>query len=235
MKHDNSSQSLLDELVRHKEPGQLLFPSEYFDIGSPEAIHMAFSRLVQQNTLTRLGKGIYLKPKIDPQLGQLYPSLEEIARKIAEKERVVIRPTGSYALNKLGLSTQVPTKVVFLTNGSPRTIRIGKGAITFKSTTPKKLSAKNDIVFLAIQALIELGEKGTTDKIIESLCTILKREGPAAIREDARSAPNHVAKTLYIIADKLENDDRVSSITGKPASPDHRTSQRPEGYEPKSS
>ena len=234
MKHNNSSQSLLDELVIRKEPGQLLFPSEYFDIGSPEAIHMAFSRLVRQNTLTRLGKGIYLKPKIDPQMGQLYPSLEEIARKIAEKERVVIRPTGSYALNKLGLSTQVPTKVVYLTNGSPRTIRIGKGTLTFKSTTPKKLSAKSDIVFLAIQALIELGEKGTTDKIIESLCTILKREGPAAIREDARSAPNHVAKTLYFIADKLENNDRVSSITGKPASSDHRTDQRPDGHEPKS-
>jgi hypothetical protein len=223
MKRNKSSQNLLDEQVKHKEPGQLLFPSEYFDIGSPEAIHMAFSRLVRQNTLTRLGKGIYLKPKIDPQLGQLYPSLEEIARKIAEKEKVVI-----------GLSTQVPTKVVFLTNGSPRTIRIGKGTLTFKSTTPKKLSAKSDTVFLAIQALIELGEKGTTDKIIESLCTTLKREGPAAIREDARSAPNHVAQTLYLIADKLESNDRVSSTTGKPASPDHRTGQRPDGYEPKS-
>ena len=167
-------------------------------------------------------------------MGQLYPSLEEIARKIAEKERVVIRPTGSYALNKLGLSTQVPTKVVYLTNGSPRAIRIGKGTLTFKSTTPKRLAAKNDTVFLAIQALIELGEKGTTDKIIESLCTILQREGPAAVREDARLAPNHVAKTLYLIADKLENNDRVSSITGKPAQTGHRTSQRPDGYEPKS-
>ena len=235
MKHDHSSQSRLDELIEHKEPGQLLFPSEFFDIGSPEAIHMAFSRLVRQNVLTRLGKGIYLKPKIDPQLGQLYPSLEEIARKIAEKEKVVIRPAGSYALNKLGLSIQVPTKVVFLTNGSPRTIRIGKGAITFKSTTPKKLSAKSDTVFLAIQALIELGEKGTTDKIIESLCTILQREGPAAIREDARSAPNHVTQTLYLIADKIESNDRVSSITGKPASSDHRTGQRSDRHEPKGS
>ncbi len=210
MKHDYSSQSRLDELVKHKEPGQLLFPSEYFDIGSPEAIHMAFSRLVRQNTLTRIGKGIYLKPKIDPQLGQLYPSLEEIARKIAEKEKVVIRPTGSYALNKLGLSTQVPTKVVFLTNGSPRTIRIGKGTLTFKSTTPKRLAAKSDTIFLVIQALIELGEKGTTDKIIESLSSILQREGPASIRDDAKSAPNHVAQTLYLIADKLENNGRVS-------------------------
>jgi len=178
--------------------------------------------------------GIYLKPKIDPQLGQLYPSLEEIARKIAEKEKVVIRPTGSYALNKLGISTQVPTKVVFLTNGSPRTIRIGKGTITFKSTTPKKLAAKSDTVFLAIQALIELGEKGTTHKIIESLCAILQKDGPAAIREDARSAPNHVTRTIYLIADKIESNGRIPTATGKSASSDHRTGQRPEGYEPKS-
>ncbi len=234
MKHEGSSQNILNQLVSQKEPGQLLFPSEYFDIGTPEAIHMAFSRLIRQNTLTRLGKGIYLKPKTDPQLGLVYPSLEEIARKIAEKEKVVIRPTGSYALNKLGLSTQVPTKVVFLTNGSSRTIRIGKGTITFKSTTPKKLAAKSDLVFLAIQALIELGEKGTTDKITETLYNVLKNEGAASIRADARSAPNHVARTLYLIADKIENNGRISSVTGKPASPDHRTSQRSDRHEPES-
>src|ERR1700750_943418 len=113
MRHENSVQTRVDEQIEQEEPGKLLFPSEYLDIGTPEAIHMAFSRMVRQKIVIRLGKGIYMKPKTDPLLGQLRPSLEEIAHKIAEKEHVIIRPTGAYALNKLGLSTQVPTRVVF--------------------------------------------------------------------------------------------------------------------------
>lgn len=210
MKHANSRQSQLDELISRREPGELLFPNDFFDIGSPESIHMGLSRLTKEKRLLRLGKGIYLKPKTDPLLGEVYPSFEEIARKIAEKEKVVIRPTGAYALNKLGLSTQVPTKVVFLTNGNSRIIQIGqRGTITFKSTTPKKLAAKNDIVFLAIQALIELGEEDTKPSIINKLTAALEKVGAVAIREDARSAPTRVARILYDIAVKIESNDRI--------------------------
>lgn len=207
MKHENSAQSRLEVIVNEREPGDLLFPSDYLDIGTPESIHMAFSRLTKEKKLQRMGKGIYFKPKTDPLLGPVHPGLEEIARKIAEKEKVIIRPTGSYALNRLGLSTQVPMKVVFLTNGNSRSIKVGRGTITFISTTPKKLSSKNDLVYLAIQALIELREEGNDPKIIDRLTAILRNAGPVAIREDAKSAPTSVARILYRIAEKIENDD----------------------------
>ena len=207
MRHKNSEHATLEELIKQKEPGALLFPGDYFTIGSPESILMAFSRMATNKELVRLGKGIYLKPEYNPRLGQVFPSLETIARKIAEKEKVQIRPTGSAALNKLGLSTQVPTKVMFLTDGSPRTIKVGKGTISFKSTTPKKLAAKSEKVFLVIQALMELGSKTLSEKTTDILYTALKNESPATIREDARLAPNHVARTLYGIADKIEKND----------------------------
>lgn len=197
----------LIELIQEKEPGEILFPGDFLELGSPEAIHMALSRLTEEKILVRLGKGIYVKPKTDPLLGQVLPSLEEVAHKIAAKEKVLIRPTGAYALNKLGLSTQVPTKVVYLTNGSRRTIRVGRGTITFKSTTPKKLAATNDAVFLAIQALLTIGENEITPKVIDTLVKALRRESPAAIREDAKFAPHYIARTLYLIADKLERND----------------------------
>jgi hypothetical protein len=206
MRHQNSDHAEVEELVKQQPQGSVLFPGDYFSIGSPESILMAFSRMAKSKELVRLGKGIYLKPENNPRLGQVFPSLETIARKIAEKEKVQIRPTGSAALNKLGLSTQVPTKVVFLTDGSPRTIKVGKGTISFKSTTPKKLAAKSDTVFLAIQALMELGTKGLNEKTTDILYKVLKNESPATIREDARLAPNHVARTLYGIADKIEKN-----------------------------
>jgi hypothetical protein len=206
MRHEKSDHNRLEELIKLQKQGNLLFPADYLGLGSPGSIHKIFSRMAKARELIRLGKGIYLKPENDPVLGILYPSLEKIAEQIAKNEKVQIRPTGAYALNKLGISTQVPTKVVFLTNGSPRKIKIGRGSITFKSTTPKKLAAKNETVFLATQALMAMDKNTLTEKTYDSLFKALKNEQPTDIREGARLAPAEVAKTLYHIADKIENN-----------------------------
>jgi hypothetical protein len=210
MEHENSVKSNIMSLLTVDKEGQLLFPRDFLQIGSPEAINMAFSRLVKEEKIHRIAKGIYLHPKKHDKLGIIYPSLEEIARNIATREKVKIRPTGSYALNKLGLSTQVQTKVVFLTDGSPRKIRVGKGLITFKSTTPKKMAARGELTFLTIQAMLTLGEKGVDDKVTDHLVSVLKHEGATQVREGAKSAPVWIARQLYLIADKIEQNDRVS-------------------------
>lgn len=207
MNSETSTHSRIEQEIDRYKPGKILFPADFLELGSPEAIHMTLSRLADQKVLTRLGKGIYLKPKEDPLLGPVLPSIEDIAHAIATKEQVIIRPTGSYALNKLGLSTQVPMKVVFLTNGSRRRIRVGKAIITFKPTTPKNLAAKNEIVFLSIQSLIELGEKNTTEKVKLAITNILGHVPPSIIREDARSAPQFACKVLLDIANKLVHHD----------------------------
>lgn len=193
----------LEDEISQRSPGQILFPSDFLELGSASAIHMALSRLVDKKVLTRLGKGIYVKPQSDPIIGTVLPSLDAIAQAIAEKERVIIRPTGSHALNKLGLSTQVPTKVVYLTNGSRRRIEIGRGVINFKPTTPKNLAAKNELVFLAIQSLIELGPRGASQKVIDILTEKLRVIPVSDIREDARYAPQFTYQTLLSIANNL--------------------------------
>lgn len=203
MVSEDSIQTLLKEVISQKPPGKILFPSDFLALGSASAIHMALSRLVKKKALTRLGKGIYVKPQTDPVIGTVLPSLDAIAHAIAEKERVIIRPTGSHALNKLGLSTQVPMKVIYLTNGSRRRIKIGRGVITFEPTTPKNLAAKNELVFLAIQSLIELGPTGTTQKVIDILTEKLGYIPITALREDAKYAPQFACQTLLSIANKL--------------------------------
>jgi len=190
--------------IETANPGTVFFPGDFLHLGSPEAIHTTFSRLTTADKLTRLAKGIYLKPKIDPELGVIKPSLEELAHKIADRDKATIRPTGSYALNVLGLSTQVPTKVVYLTNGNPKRIKIGKGQIVFKKAPPKQLAVQSEMVFLAIQALIELGERAKTEKVINQLTTLLSRESPKDILEGARLAPHRVARILYLILEKLK-------------------------------
>src|SRR5450432_4836644 len=139
-----TSRPLLDILVR-KGKGSLVFASDFQDLGNNEAIRQGLSRLTREQLLIRLGRGVYLFPDHDPELGILYPSTEEIAEEIAKQEKARIIPTGSQALYKLGLSTQIPMKLVYLTDGVRRSVKLGKNSITFRTTIPKKLAAKGRI------------------------------------------------------------------------------------------
>lgn len=209
---EHSIHNQLESEIKQLPPGKLLFPADFLEMGSSTALLMAFSRMAREKQLTRLAKGIYMKPQDDPYVGKLLPSLDQIAKAIAEKERVIIRPTGSHALNILGLSTQVPTKVVYLTNGSRRQVRVGRGIITFKPTTPKNLAAANHLVYLAIQALIELGPPKTNQRVINILTEKLRQIRPSVIKEDARFAPQFAHQTLLTIANKLSHDDSILAI-----------------------
>ena len=202
--------SISDEIyatIKELQPGSLVFPSDFLHLGSDTAINMALSRLSKEGYIERASKGVYFTPKSDPLLGALHPSLEEVAKAIADKEQIKIRPTGAYALNKLGLSTQVPMKVVYLTNGHPRKFKMGKGSITFRQTTPKVMAVENDLIFLVIQALQELGKHDVTEKVVNRLTNVLKNVEVKQIREDAKLAPVWITKILYSIINKIDHND----------------------------
>jgi len=111
--------------------------------------------------------GIYLYPQTDTKLGLgvLYPTVEAIAHEIAKRDKARIVPTGDYALHVLGLYTQIPMNVVFLTDGAARTIQVGKGKeIRFKRTVPKNLSYKSERLMLVVSALKEIGNGHVTQQ-----------------------------------------------------------------------
>ena len=191
--------------VRSLPPGTLLFPEDYYQLGANKAVNMAFSRLAKDGYLSRLARGIYYIPKTYPGVGLIRPALEEIAQAVAEKNRIRIRPTGAYAMNKLGLSTQVPMRVVFLTNGQHRILKVGKATIVFKPTTPKVMAVENDLVFLAIQAIQELGKDGVTEEVITKLTEVLRPIDPEKFRNDAKLAPGWIKQILYAIANKIDS------------------------------
>jgi predicted transcriptional regulator of viral defense system len=152
--------SIEDKILERIEAlplGELLLPSDFSELGSSEAVRLSLFRLEKIGVITRVAQGIYVRPKESPLIGKLLPTAEEVAAAIAKRDHIRTLPTGSYALNALGLSTQVPMNIVLLTDGSPREIRVGKRKIKFKKTTPKNLMAKGKISRLAIQALKEIG------------------------------------------------------------------------------
>ena len=182
--------------LKKLQTGTILFVDDFLDFGNPESVKKALFRMEEKGLLIRLAHGIYLYPKTDKALGVLYPSAEEIAIAIAKRDRARIIPTGIQALNKLGLSTQIPLKVVFLTDGAARSIKIGKRTITFKKTSPKNLLAKGEISGLAIQALKSIGQHKIEDKVLIRLLTILKKEKKENILHDAKLSPAWINKIL---------------------------------------
>ena len=191
--------SIENEIVKRitKLPkGELLFPADFSNTGSSEGVRLALFRLQKEGLITRVAQGIYVRPKESNLIGTLIPTAEEVAEAIAKRDRMRTVPTGSYALNALGLSTQVPMNIILLTDGSPREIKVGKRKIKFKKTTPKNLLAKGKISSLVIQALKEIGNGKVTKEEEVKIIKLLKQESEKDLKHDITLAPVWIQKIM---------------------------------------
>ena len=182
--------------LKNLKEGSILFVDDFLDYGNVESIKKSLLRLKEKGVLIRLAHGIYLYPKTDNELGVLYPSVEEIAAAIARRDKARIVPTGIQALNKLGLSTQIPLKAVYLTDGAARIVKIGNRTITFKKASPKNLMAKGKLSGLVIQALKSMGKDNLGEEMLIRIEHILKKEKKENIMHDAKLAPGWINKIL---------------------------------------
>lgn len=176
--------------------GELLLPVDFQELGSSEAVRLSLFRLEKKDFIVRVAQGIYVRPKESSLIGKLTPSAEEVAEAIAKRDRIRTVPTGSYALNALGLSTQVPMNIVLLTDGSPREIKVGKRTIKFKKITPKNLLAKGRISRLAIQALKEIGNGKITAEEEQKILGLLRKEEVNNLKHDITLAPVWIQKIM---------------------------------------
>ncbi|MGK0414900.1 MAG: hypothetical protein ACJA1B_003132 [Polaribacter sp.] len=191
-----SVQTRIENEIKSMKRGSILFPSNFDDIGNVEVVKKSLLRLENKKFLVRLAHGIYLYPKQDKLLGVLYPTIEEIALAIAERDKARIIPTGTTALDKLGLSTQIPMNIVFLTDGAPRSVVVGKRTVKFKRTSPKNLAVKGEITSLIIQALKGIGKDNLTAAQLEKIKIHLKKEKHEIIEHDAKLAPVWISKIM---------------------------------------
>lgn len=191
-----SIEKQIEKSIKSKPKGSLVLPDDFLSYGSSEAIRKALGRLEKKQFIVRVAQGIYVRPKVSKFIGPLLPTAEEVADAIAKRDHLRTLPTGSYALNALGLSTQVPMNIVLLTDGSPREIKVGKRKIKFKKTTPKNLMAKGKISRLAIQALKELGNGKVSEQEEKKVIDILKKEDEKDLKHDIALAPVWIQKIM---------------------------------------
>jgi len=189
----------IENKLKYGRRGKIVFASDFSSFGLPKAVNKAMERLTLSGMLIRLAQGIYLYPQIDTRLGLgvLYPTVENIAREIAKRDKARIVPTGIYALNALGFSTQIPMNVVFLTDGAARKIKIGNGqGIVFKRTVAKNLSYKNDVLMLVVAVLKEIGEGNVTAEQLSKIKDMISKEKQEDIKADLQLAPAWIKKLI---------------------------------------
>lgn len=182
--------------------GVVFVPTDFLDLGSREAIDIILYRLVQKGTIRRLARGIYDFPEEHSILGKLQPSPEKIAEALVGRDCTRIQPTGAYAANILGLSEQVPAKVVFLTDGPSRTIKIGATTILLRRTTPKNMAMAGRLSGLLVQALRELGKENVTEERLKHLKRILPADKRQELLKDIRLAPEWMHSIFRKLAEE---------------------------------
>jgi hypothetical protein len=194
--HSSSFENLILDKVSKITKGSLFFTEDFIEFGSAKSIAKALERLVNQKKLSRVARGIYAQLEVSPMLGELLPTTEKIAQAISRRDMARIMPTGALALNALGLSTQVPMNVVYLTDGAARKIEIGRRKIVFKKSVPKNLAAKGKISALVIQALKDIGKDQVTDHELNVILGHLRKEEVSDLQHDIKLAPEWIRSIL---------------------------------------
>lgn len=176
--------------------GWVFSPAHFMDLGSRTAVATALMRYKRNGTIRQIARGLYDYPRKDPILGILAPSVERIKGALEERDAVCLQPSGAYAANLLGLSEQVPMKIVFLTDGPARKLKIGNLSIELRRTTPKNMTTAGRISGTFIQALRWLGQKNVDQRIVSLLRERLDRKSIALLKKDIRHAPIWIAEII---------------------------------------
>lgn len=204
--HDMDIQSIENKILNNIKKcgrGNAIFSSDFVRFGEQKTVNKALERLAKEGVLIRISRGFYYYPKIDRKLGLgvLYPPLETIAESIAKRDKARIVPTGLYALNRLGFSTQIPMNIQYLTDGSNRKLTLYNGAtIEFKHTAPKNLAFNSQLAMLITFAFRSLGKENITEEILAHTKELLAKDKSQTVKQDYKLMPawvSSIIKSLY--------------------------------------
>jgi len=200
MKKHLSIEDKIASRIYGRARGCVVTPNDFLDLGSRQAVGVALHRMVKAGTLQRIARGLYYFPKSNRLLGDLSPSVEAIAKAISARDQVKLQPYGGYAANLLGLSEQVPAKVVFQTSGTARKLKVGKLTIELHPSSSRAMAAAGRTSGLVISALRFMGKNHLGEEAIARLRQVLSPEDRHRLLKDLPYAPAWMHAALRKIA-----------------------------------
>ncbi|MEP3332398.1 DUF6088 family protein [Sedimentitalea sp.] len=183
-----------------KGRGAVFAPSDFLDLGSRASVDQALSRLADQDIIRRLTRGLYDYPKVSDRFGKLAPSLDDVAQAVARKDNQTLQISPARAANQLGLSTQVPSHVTYLTDGPTRKKQIGNQTIHFRKAAQKTLVGAGQKTGTVFQALRYVGKDRVTDTVVRKLAGALDSKDRARLVKQSRHVPAWMHPVVQQIA-----------------------------------
>ncbi len=173
--------------IRKQGQGKVFIPKDFLDLGSRDAADQALSRLVKSGDVQRLGRGLYHYPAVTEWLKTpLVADLDDIADAIGRQTGSQVVPSGAVAANRLGLSSQLPSNQLYLTDGRTRQVRIDGMLFEIRHAAPKELPAGSRTSAMVFQALRHIGQDAVDAKAIARLRRALSQEQVRELVKDAR-------------------------------------------------
>lgn len=185
-KHTDSVDHNVLRRIKDKGKGWVFTPSDFQDLGSRTAVGLALMRYKRQGTIRQLARGLYDHPAQDPRIGVLTPSIDAVAQALKGRDASRLQPTGAHAANILGLSYQVPTRTVFLTDGRSRRVKLGQQEIILRHTTLRNMATAGTTSGLVIQALRWIGQRNVDDQTCALLAKRITDDDKRKLIEDVR-------------------------------------------------
>jgi len=181
--------SKIKQRILGKGRGAIFAPTDFLDIGPRASVDQALSRLADKGVIRRLTRGLYDYPKQSSRFGLLAPSADAIAKAVARKDNQVLQPSPAMAANQLGLSTQVPSHLTYMTDGPTRTKKVGRQVIQFRNASPKTLVGAGQKTGTVFQALRYVGKDGVDDQVIGKLARLLDDKDRAELSRQSKRVP----------------------------------------------
>lgn len=176
--------------------------SHFSNLNNNEATKKALQRLCQAGEIRRIAFDLYEYPRQHSTLGLADTSMDNAAEALAQKYKIRLQPTGAQAANLIGLSEQVPARLVYLTDGTYKKIEIGGSQIIFRKTMPRNMELAGTHMGLLVEALRYFRKKNITSKIENKIQKQLQQISKTQINKAMKFAPLWIHELIKKLREK---------------------------------
>lgn len=196
----NGIYSEIKKRIELSDGGTVFVTSDFADLATITTVRKCLGRQVKEKTIRRILDGVYEKPVYSSLLEKNVPvNPETVAYAIARNFHWTIAPCGDIALNKLGLSTQVPVVWSYISDGPYRKFSWDNITVSFKHRANREISFMSEPTILVIEALKTLGKERVDDNIILKIKNQLLKEQKIKMIEEATD----VSEWIYAVIRKV--------------------------------
>ncbi|MCD8014224.1 MAG: DUF6088 family protein [Lachnospiraceae bacterium] len=183
--------------IEHTEEGKIFMTKDFADIANTTTVRKCLGRQTEEGKIRRVLNGVYEKPRYSTLLHEMLPTdPDSVAQALARNYHWTISPCGDAALNRLGLSTQVPAVWSYISDGPYREFQWDTIKLSFRHRANRELSDMSEITALVVEALKALGKEWVTEDTVNLLRIRLSPADKETLLLEARNTSEWIYETV---------------------------------------